>query len=106
MAEKSTVSTQMKASRQFIQYAFLTLLLSTSSLAQSLTRGPYLQMGETNGKTGAYISWYTDSTADSRVDLSGPEGIRQSFKGPTEVTHHIVYIADLVPATTYSYSIF
>ncbi|UCF38800.1 MAG: purple acid phosphatase [Acidobacteriota bacterium] len=106
MAEKSTVSTQMKSSRQLIQYALLTLFLSTSSLAQSLTRGPYLQMGETNGKTGAYISWYTDSKADSRVDLSGPEGIRQSFKGPAEVTHHIVHISDLVPATTYSYSIF
>ncbi len=79
------------------------LALPAAALAQTVTRGPYLQKGT---PTGIIVRWQTDLATESVVDY-GPSPTDLSFVADnlTPTTEHEVELQDLSPATTYFYSI-
>ena len=80
------------------------LAINSSSLyAQTLTRGPYLQMGN---QTGVTIRWRSSTATDSRVTFGTVFGTyTTTVDSATVTTEHIVRISGLTPDTKYYYTI-
>jgi hypothetical protein len=83
--------------------ALLILTLADVALAQSLSRGPYLQNTNTSAVT---IRWRTSSNADSVVRYGLSEGnLGTVVSSPTLRTEHELRITGLAPNMKYYYSI-
>ena len=80
------------------------LAINSSGLyAQTLTRGPYLQMGN---QTGVTIRWRSSTATDSRVTFGTVFGTyTTTIDSATVTTEHIVRISGLTPDTKYYYTI-
>lgn len=71
--------------------------------AQSLTRGPYLQMMSSEAIT---VRWQTDQAADSRVRFgTSLKSLDRELKNATAATEHELRLTGLKPATVYYYSV-
>jgi hypothetical protein len=72
-------------------------------LAQSLTRGPYLQRSSANQAT---VRWRTSTATDSVVQYgTSPGTLDQTANSPGSRTEHIITVSGLSAATTYYYSV-
>ncbi|HKQ59334.1 MAG TPA: metallophosphoesterase [Candidatus Eisenbacteria bacterium] len=72
-------------------------------LAPTLTRGPYLQMGN---HTAVTLRWRTGTASDSRVLYGTSPGNLTSSESDTSVTtEHVVRITGLDPDTRYYYAV-
>ena len=82
----------------------LSILISFSSLAQTATRGPYLQTPTDNS---IIIMWRTDVATDSRVQVSTSPTFSssQTVLNSANVTDHTVEITGLSPYTKYYYRV-
>jgi hypothetical protein len=84
--------------------AFAAALLASAApaLAQSLTRGPYLQQGS---DSAVVVRWRTSSTVAGRVRFgSSPTSLTSSVDGPS-TTEHAIEISGLSANTKYFYSV-
>lgn len=78
------------------------VLLTPQALAQSLSRGPYLQNGSTTGVT---IRWRTSSVATGVVRFgTSPSALDRSVVGSSTKEHEI-RLTGMQPDTTYYYSV-
>jgi hypothetical protein len=78
-------------------------LVGNDAFASSLTRGPYLQMGNLNSIT---IRWKTSAASNSRVELGTTFGTYPTVvSDATSVTDHIVNVTGLTADTKYYYRI-
>ena len=68
----------------------------------SLTRGPYLQRPTS---ASIVVRWRTSIPTDSVVMYGPPGGPSQAATDATLTTEHVVTIAGLQPATSYTYSV-
>ena len=74
-----------------------------AALAQTVSRGPYLQMG---GPTEMTVRWRTDSPTDSVVRYGpGPDDQPFVAQEAGNRTEHEVVVSGLDPATRYFYSV-
>lgn len=80
----------------------LGLVWSSAALAQSITRGPYLQRGY---KTFMIVKWTTSASTDSVVSVGTSPGGEQFTFTAASGTDHRVEISGLQPATKYYYKI-
>jgi len=81
---------------------FLGIGVAASGVAQTVQRGPYLQMAT---PSGLVVRWRTDQSVDSVVRYgTTPSSLSQSAVGPTG-TEHEVELSGLQPDTRYYYSI-
>jgi 3',5'-cyclic AMP phosphodiesterase CpdA len=72
-------------------------------VAQTITRGPYLQQPTAEGVT---IRWRTDVPTDSRVEFNLPDSTQVLSKvDNTPTTEHIVTLTGLPPDTKYLYGV-
>lgn len=79
------------------------LLLAGGAHAQTVTRGPYLQIPTPNG---IIVRWRTDVPTDSRVSIgAAPGALSTSFDDATSTTEHVVQVSGLTPDTRYYYAI-
>ncbi|MBS1510108.1 MAG: metallophosphoesterase [Bacteroidetes bacterium] len=93
----------------FVCIAIFIAFLANNTHAQTLTRGPYLQVGKQDSIT---IRWRTSTATDSKVTwgssyIATPGTYSNTFTqdGGTPVTEHIVRIGGLSADTKYWYSI-
>lgn len=83
--------------------AFTASLLSSTTNAQSILRGPYLQ---SPAPYSIIVRWRTDSLTDSRVYYGTTLGSTTLYKdSATLTTEHRVKLTGLLPKTKYYYSI-
>jgi hypothetical protein len=88
--------------KKLLPVCFL-IAVSVSSYAQTLIRGPYLQVG-TSGSM--IIRWRTDQPTNSRVNYGAtPQSLNKSVNDNAQVTEHEVKLTGLSPKTRYFYSI-
>jgi hypothetical protein len=78
------------------------LMAPLLSFAQSVVRGPYLQMPAPNS---IIIKWRTDIATDSAVGYSVIDGAPSSVSSIASTTEHEVTLNGLTPDTLYNYSI-
>ncbi len=79
------------------------LFFYNSLTAQTLVRGPYLQMGN---QTAITIRWQTDIAASSRVSFGTSNGnLNQAVVDNNLRTEHEIRLTNLLPDTRYYYSI-
>jgi len=79
------------------------LVLSSAAAAQTVTRGPYLQMGT---PTSQVLRWRTDVATDSRVRLgASPAALITTIEVATVTTEHSVTLTGLAPNTVYYYAV-
>ncbi len=87
----------------FFSYCLLLVLTAQQLQAQTLTRGPYLQMGN---QTGITIRWRTSAACNSRVTWGTAFGTYpNTVDDLTSTTEHIVRINGLSADTKYYYTI-
>jgi len=92
----------MKKSLVFVLFALLGTV-PCAMLAQSLTRGPYLQMGS---QTATTVRWRTSSATDSVVRYgTSPSNLNLTASNATVETEHEIRLTGLSPNTTYYYSV-
>lgn len=78
-------------------------LAPATAAAQSVIRGPYLQMGTDKG---VVVRWRTDVATDSRVSYgSAPDSLTSAVDDPASKTEHEVMLSSLQPNTRYYYAI-
>lgn len=83
--------------------AGLLLAPTTRVLAQTLTRGPYLQMGSTSAMT---VRWRTSTPTDSVVRYgTSASSLSQSVAQSALTSEHEVRLTGLASDTTYYYSV-
>ena len=76
---------------------------SNVALAQTVTRGPYLQLGSS---TGIVIRWRTDLPTNGRVRFGfSPAALTNTADSSTVRTDHAVRLTGLTPDTLYYYSV-
>ena len=76
---------------------------SNVAMAQTVTRGPYLQLGTS---TSIVIRWRTSVATNSRVRYgASPTSLTNTVDLPAVTTEHIVTLTGLTPDTLYYYSI-
>lgn len=100
----------MRRAERWILAAFLAASVlvpvareASGATAAVVTRGPYLQLGTT---TSATIRWRTDVATPSRVRYGlAPGSLSGTADVGTGTTEHVVTVSDLVPDTTYYYSV-
>jgi len=81
----------------------LAAVLSASSFAATVTRGPYLMMGTPDSMV---VRWRTDTPTDSRVRFGTSQGsLTNVQEETTATTEHEVRLTGLTPETRYYYSI-
>ncbi len=88
-----------------VVFLLWSLLLQNAipTVAQTLTRGPYLQMGN---ETAITIRWRTSAATNSRVTLGTSFGTYPTvINDPASVTEHIVRVTGLTADTKYFYTI-
>ncbi|MBM4247440.1 MAG: metallophosphoesterase family protein [Deltaproteobacteria bacterium] len=79
------------------------LLVASGAQAQTVTRGPYLQI-PTPG--GIVVRWRTDVPTDSRVAIgAAPGALSSNFDDAVSTTEHEVQLSGLAPDTQYYYSV-
>jgi hypothetical protein len=79
------------------------IMLAAAVPAQTLTRGPYLQMGT---PTSQILRWRTDIATDSRVQLgASPTALNLTIDVATPTTEHAVVVTGLDPNTVYYYAV-
>ncbi len=79
------------------------LVLPRTFLAQTVTRGPYLQL-QTPGS--AVLCWRTDVATDSRVRYGTvASALSSSASDPASTTDHRITVSGLSAATRYYYSV-
>ncbi len=72
-------------------------------LAQTVTRGPYLQIGT---PTSVVVKWRTDIASSTRVQFGfSPERLEFAVEDTNLTTEHEVRLAGLMPDTKYYYAI-
>src|SRR5690349_13960223 len=97
------VVTWAKYSVLFFSLLALQLATTSAGYAQTLSRGPYLQNGNTSAVT---VRWRTSSSADSMVRYGLTSGsLTSSVSDATPKTEHELRITGLAPNTTYFYSV-
>ena len=94
-------------SRSCVPAAALLILLPFAGAgpasAQTVVRGPYLQMGTS---TGVVVRWRTSSATDGKVWYgSGPGSLASSTGDPAITTEHTVGLSGLLPGTRYYYAV-
>ena len=87
----------MTYSRRLLLVCFC-LTVHAACLAQTITRGPYLQRVT---PTSVVVRWRTDKPTDSRVRYGA--GLSQQVSDPQSTTEHVVTLSGLQPATRYPY---
>ena len=81
----------------------LLAMVPSVSQAQSLTRGPYLQNGNTSATT---IRWRTSTATDSVVHYGTTSGnLNLTASNATSTTEHEIRVTGLSANTTYYYSV-
>lgn len=86
-----------------LQRLLFLLLLGQAALAQTVTRGPYLQMGT---RTAVTIRWRTDSPTIGQVTYGlSTSSLSGSAVEATPSTEHEVRLTNLTPDQQYFYSI-
>ena len=68
----------------------------------SITRGPFLQQV---GRRSALVVWETDQPAPSEVSFGTTPSFGQSASKPEQVTHHVVELTGLQPASMYYFQV-
>ncbi len=90
----------------FTRYLLLlvvALLFLADLPAQSLVRGPYLQLPTSNS---IIVRWRTDATSTGKVKYgTDPNNLTEEVNGSSPKTDHEVKITGLQPFTTYYYSV-
>lgn len=81
---------------------FVLLALPVLSLAQTVTRGPYLQSPTPNS---VIVRWRTDVPTDSTVGYAVVDGLPSAVASPVLITNHEVKLTGLAPDTRYNYTI-
>jgi cysteine-rich repeat protein len=76
--------------------------LATGAAAQTVTRGPYLQLAT---PTGVLVRWRTDVPVDSLVRYGETLALGSSRAGGAPTTEHAVTLTGLTPGTLYFYSV-
>lgn len=78
-------------------------LFTQTTMAQSLVRGPYLQLPTQNSMI---VRWRTDAASVGKVKYgTDPNNLTQEIDEPAAVVDHEVKITGLQPFTTYYYSV-
>ena len=88
-----------------IGYSFILILLqlfSGVSVAQTVTRGPYLQTPTPNSIT---VRWRTDVATDSSVSFALLNGIPSNTSATDLTTEHEVTLTGLLSDTFYNYTV-
>jgi calcineurin-like phosphoesterase family protein/purple acid phosphatase-like protein/fibronectin type III domain protein len=77
--------------------------MATTAEGQTVTRGPYLQLGT---PTSVVVRWRTSSPTDSRV-LYGdaPGNLTSSASNPTVTTEHSVALSGLLASARFHYAV-
>lgn len=103
-AGSNTIAVEIhQASATSSDISFDLKLDGNDAFAATLTRGPYLQMGNQNSIT---IRWKTSSASNSRVELGTSFGTYPTVvSNATSVTDHIINITGLTADTKYFYRI-
>ena len=86
-------------------FAVLAILLPFSKNidAQTVNRGPYLQMATTSS---IYIHWRTNSSTDSKVWYGDdPNNLTSTLSIPGNRTDHVIHITGLASNTVYYYAV-
>ena len=79
------------------------LLPLLNIFAQSIDRGPYLQLVTTNS---IYIHWRTDSDTDSKVWYgTNPNSLDNIVESSNDTTDHAIQITGLSPGSIYYYAV-
>lgn len=88
---------------RLIVTTILLFSLSVAAMAQSLLRGPYLQLPT---ETSMTIQWRTDQSAVGTVKVgTDPANLTETFTESTSATDHSVRVTGLQPGTRYYYSV-
>jgi hypothetical protein len=78
-------------------------LTTSTTVSNSVIRGPYLQSGTPNQST---LRWRTHLPTDSRVRYGqAPGALSQSMIITNATTEHVAVLTNLVPATRYYYAV-
>ena len=79
------------------------LALALPALAQTITRGPYIQDASS---TGISVRWRTSVAAGSRVDYGAtPGAYTASIVDTTRVVDHEIRLSGLLPASRHAYAV-
>ena len=99
---QTTKTRYLNAFRLAFSIAIISVFVSTGA-AQSVTRGPYLQIGTPNS---TIVRWRTNIATDSRVTYGTTQGsLTLSAGNGTLTTEHEILLSSLAPATKYFYSV-
>jgi acid phosphatase type 7 len=99
---QTTKTRYINAFRLAFSIAIISVFVSTGA-AQSVTRGPYLQIATPNS---TIVRWRTNIATDSRVTYGTTQGsLTLSAVSATLTTEHEVPLSGLAPATKYFYSV-
>jgi len=99
---QTTKTPYLNAFRLAFSIAIISVFVSTGA-AQSVTRGPYLQIGTPNS---TIVRWRTNIATDSRVNYGTTQGsLTLSAGSATLTTEHEIPLTGLSPATKYFYSV-
>src|SRR5688572_25274678 len=86
-----------------LRFLLLAALTTTPLLAQSITRGPYLQQGT---PTSVVVRWRTDIPVESVVKFgTDAANLEKSSVTKWKTTEHVVILEGLTPSTKYHYSV-
>src|SRR5690606_36169961 len=87
---KSNQKKSLMNAKCYIAAFFMLFTSLFAANAQSVSRGPYLQMVTTNS---IYIQWRTSSSTNSRVWYgTDPDNLNQIVNSGTNVTDHSILI--------------
>ena len=93
----------MNACMKMVLFGVALLSATALSQAQSLSRGPYLQMGNTSAVT---VRWRTSTATDSVVRYgTAPSSLTLTASNATAKTEHEIRLTGLAANTTYYYSV-
>jgi len=74
----------------------------TAPVDATIRRGPFLQQV---GRRSALVVWQTDKPVPSAVSFGTSTSLGQSASKPDAVTHHVVELTGLEPATKYYFQV-
>ena len=97
-----TSTLKMPAITRFALPLLVLLLLSGLAVAQTVTRGPYLQSPTPNS---VIVKWRTDVATDSVVGYAMVDGTPAAESALSATTEHEVLLSGLVADTLYNYTI-
>jgi hypothetical protein len=88
---------------QLMLRAFVIITLTTSALAATLTRGPYLQNGT---PSSAVVRWRSSTATDTLVRYGdAPGNLTQSAYNPVVTSEHEISVSGLAPNSLIYYSV-